>query len=109
MKKITSQQLITITIKDMENDELTDREYYFVNEMMNLNVHESDIFGESNKVIASYVCTHYAYDNYTIITDNPVILTLMVESKLISADNSVFENLAGIPQRKIDDFKKIAY
>lgn len=107
MKKIETTQRQIITVKNPDIDSLTRREEYLWAEFTPMNVFDSDINGIEHKKLASYCCCHYGYDNYTVITDNHVLITLMIESGRISTDKQIFENLADLQESNVDNYHKL--
>lgn len=107
MEKIETKMNAIITVLDAENDELTARQEYFFNEYIPVPIFEDEIFKGSGKKLGVFSCFHYGYDNYTVITDTPIIVTLMIKAGIISIDNNYFENLSSIPQYKIDEYLRI--
>lgn len=104
MKQLETSQRVTIAVKDLNRDSLTDREIYATSEYMHHPIFESEIFGNNPNKLGTFVCLNYCYDNYVIITDVPTIVCLMIEAKRITLESHIYYNLADINDKALKDF-----
>lgn len=103
--KIETTSKMIITVKDTNNDNLTRREEYHWSETVGECIFSNDIMqGSKNEKLGNYKCVHYGHDNYAILTDNPIIIILMIKAGMITIDNKVFENMAQIDEKLIDNY-----
>lgn len=108
MNTVIISRNLLINIKDANTDKLSEREEYQWAEYVTQPLNQDHIIPNlPPKKLGSFCCTHYNQDNYAIITDNPILVTLMVESGRITLDDNSWVNTADILQEHLDNYFKL--
>lgn len=106
MKTVSIKAELNIIVKDINKDDISEREEYYFNEYLPQAVFANEIYGDVPEKLADFCCIKLK-GKIIVLTNNPVIITLMLQSGIHTNKFTLINDVDDIEQYVIDNYKRL--